>query len=183
MTKNAVKPHTTIPRPAFWLGLAGLLPFLLTIVLIWAPSLIAGPLYDFEKDEMGRLGLAIQIHYSGLILTFLGAVHWGTLMRSDKASWRGYLWSIFPSVLIWVIISLFSLASMMLNNQTISGGLRPQFVLLPLLGMFFMCWFVDRRAVKSGIFPIWYGRLRNILSWPVIVCVASTILFLFQRGI
>ena len=106
MTK---KSTAVIPKSAFWLGLAGLLPFLLTSVLVWSPTTLTGPLYNFQADNLARLGLAIQIHYSGLILTFLGAVHWGALMRFDAARARGYIWGIIPSLFVWLIVSLFSL--------------------------------------------------------------------------
>ena len=72
---------------------------------------------------------------------------------------------------------------MLLNTEVITGALRPQYVLTPMLGFFILCWWVDRRAVKKQLFPAWYGRLRTILTIPVLLSLGSTVLYLLQKGI
>lgn len=56
-----------LPRPAPWLGLAGLLPFLGTLLLAWmAPD-----------PALRGQALSALAAYGAVILSFLGAVHWG----------------------------------------------------------------------------------------------------------
>lgn len=75
---------TRIPRPAFWLGLAGLIPFLAGLV----PSL------------WGRIGPHFFLAYAVAILAFMGGVQWGAIMlRAPRQQALGYTLSVIPALL------------------------------------------------------------------------------------
>lgn len=129
------------------LGYGGALPFvflamatLLDLVLPFAPA------------------RALLIGYGVVILTFLGALHWGDqIQQKTKQSWR-YIWSVMPALLGWVAFMMpAAIASMML----IAG--------------FLVCWLIDRQLVNKGVWPIWLGRLR--LHLTVIACFSLACVF------
>ena len=66
----------------------GIVPFILSIYYLQT--------YDFE------IGLAIFIHYSAIILSFIGAINWGR-NDTEKSAKLFYL-SVLPSVIAYVAI-------------------------------------------------------------------------------
>lgn len=75
---------TRIPRAAFWLGLAGLVPFLAGLSpLLWQ-----------------RIGPHFFLAYAVAILAFMGGVQWGGVMsRAPRQQALGYILSVIPAVL------------------------------------------------------------------------------------
>ncbi|MFC7474774.1 DUF3429 domain-containing protein [Dankookia sp. GCM10030260] len=63
-----------LPRPTLWLGLAGLLPFLGTALLAWT-----------APPDWRGVALHALAAYGAVILSFLGAVHWGLALRAPPA--------------------------------------------------------------------------------------------------
>jgi hypothetical protein len=90
---------TPLPRPARWLGPAGLLPFL-------ALALAAHVAPEVWRDA-ARFGLAA---YGALILAFLGGVHWGLALRAPAAEAGAAAprlgLGVLPSLLGWVALML-----------------------------------------------------------------------------
>lgn len=84
----ASSPDTTALRLAY----AGLLPFLLGALLVWA----------VRSDVQAYVALALSA-YAAVVLSFLGGIHWGLVMRqaapSDPA--RSLLWGVVPSLVAW----------------------------------------------------------------------------------
>ena len=142
LTTNREKPLSTsqdrIPPIALYLGLAGLLPFLGCALLTWMTS----------PDERENSVLAI-LAYGAVILSFLGGVRWGNVLRDTTALTHvGPLsLSIAPSLVGWVAL----LASP-----------RPGLILL-IVG-FAIQYTLDRTAANKDQLPRWYGRLRTVLS-------------------
>ena len=140
---------TVIPATAAWLGAGGLLPF---IGLLIAPLAGAEP---FGRPPVVVLGL-----YTAVILSFMGAVHWGLAVaefggRRD-ASWR-YALSVVPALLGWFALAFLPLPVAL---RVIAGA----FALLLLY---------DVRASRIGTAPPWYARLRWRLTAVVVPCVLA----------
>ncbi len=76
-------------RVAVWLGLAGLLPFLVLSVSVWSP-------------DWRALALPALLGYSALILSFLGGVRWGRALAADRP--LEYVWAVLPS--LWALAAL-----------------------------------------------------------------------------
>ncbi len=80
-----------LPIPAFWLGLAGLLPF-----MGLAGASLAGLAW-------GGWALAA---YGATILAFLGAVHWGLALATPAARLGRFVLGVVPQLVGWVALLL-----------------------------------------------------------------------------
>ncbi|MEM7465916.1 MAG: DUF3429 domain-containing protein [Pseudomonadota bacterium] len=133
------------------LGYAGLLPFIAgTVALFSTDPAISGPaLYSLTV-------------YAAVILSFMGAVHWGLAMQSTEtgANWQLGL-SVLPALLAWLSVSL----------QTPSGAL------LSLAGGFAVLAIIEIFAATKGFVPGWYRNLRI----PLTVIVVGLLLLAYSR--
>jgi hypothetical protein len=130
----------SLPRPTLWLGLAGLLPFLGSAVLAWtAPA------------EWRGVALYALAAYGAVILSFLGAVHWGLALRApatEAAAMAPRLGlGVLPSLVGWVALLLPPLPGLTLLAVGILGTAA-----------------VESLAARRGLVPLAYLRLRWILS-------------------
>lgn len=143
-----------IPRPALILGLAGLLPLLGTTLGAWALD-----------DRQFIFAINLQVAYGAVILSFMGAVHWGlTMAQDDAGNWRRLGLSVLPALVGWLALMI-----------SIPLGL-----LLLALG-FVAVFFADLRSVAAGHAPAWYKVLRKPLTVIVLACLAATYAALAAR--
>ncbi len=98
--------------------------------------------------------------YGAVILSFLGGVRWGAVLRDDRAlATPGPLaWSVTPSIVGWLALLLGGLAGLIL----LIVGLAGQYLL-------------DRVAAGNDALPRWYGRLRTVLSTGAITSLLIAI--------
>jgi len=140
-----------VPRPALVLGFAGLLPFLAASAGAWAAG---SPAYIIVIN--------MQMAYGAVVLSFLGAVHWGLAMAQDDAArWRRLGLSVVPALTGW-------LALMMPN---------PLGLVLLVLGLA-ATFFADLRSPRL---PPWYKALRKPLTLVAILCLAASYAALTAR--
>ena len=89
-TPAASGPDTTALRLAY----AGLLPFVLGALLVWA----------VHADVQAYALLALSA-YAAVVLSFLGGMHWGLAMRQPQPSpptqVRGLVWGVVPALVAW----------------------------------------------------------------------------------
>ena len=129
------------------LSVLGRLPFIIGVAVAWV-----GPegLKALAQDEAAI--------YAAVILSFLGAIHWGRVLSeplADPLESLWLVWGVVPSLIGWL------------------GLLLPRGLGLPLMVLgFVLAWAIDRRAVSAGLLPDWYGRLRTPLSLTVCLCLA-----------
>ena len=142
-SQNASSPD--IPR---FLGWAGLVPF--GIAALGTHSGI---------DTLVPYGFLGGTAYGAVILSFLGAVHWGLAMQDDRSPYW-YVWSITPA--------LFGFASLLL--------LDIEMRVVTLIPLFALTWLVDRKAAKCGLIPNWYMRLRSKLTAGAVISLAAMLL-------
>ena len=142
-SQNASSPD--IPR---FLGWAGLVPF--GLAALGTHSGI---------DTLVPYGFLGGTAYGAVILSFLGAVHWGLAMQDDRSPYW-YVWSITPA--------LFGFASLLLLDvETRVATLIPLFAL---------AWSVDRKAANHGLIPNWYMRFRSMLTAGALISLAAMLL-------
>lgn len=82
-----------LSHPAMVLGLAGLVPFVAMTAFA-----VAGPVTGYVY------WLTALSHYGAVILTFVGALHWGYALKrgaQDEVSWLQYGYSVVPALLAW----------------------------------------------------------------------------------
>ncbi len=123
-----------VPSPQRVLGLAGLLPF-------WLPILLA-----INTDIPVTSLLTAQKLYAAVILSFLGGVHWGmTVAGGRPSSWTRVGWSVTPPLIGWI-------------GALLSGA---QAITVLALG-FALAAAVDLNVFYGQ--ALWYRRLRMVLS-------------------
>ena len=151
-------------RFATLLGNFGLLPFYALALAAWLPL----------DPVPARLVELAFIGYAAVILSFVGAVHWGFALASpplDRSQTRQALgWGVLPSLLGWLALLLAMV------------GVRTWVVCVLLLIDFALC-----RAMDGALLhlyretPDWYPSLRTRLTALVLIAVLI-LLFSTLRG-
>ncbi len=98
-------------------------------------------------------------YYGSIILTFLGAIYWGSILNLAKKSlipeqikFFIIIWSVAPSILAITILTI-----------------KSNFSLLLLSMGFLLCQLVDEICNKLLSFPSWYLPLRRTLTLFVVL--------------
>ena len=135
--------HAPLPSLAWPLGLGGLLPFLAGLVAVslgqaWAAGALAA--------------------YGAVILSFLGAVHWGlALAAPDQASRARLVGGVLPSLVAWLAL------------------LAPLPIGLVVLGLGLLCLAgVETLAARRDLLPWAYLQLRWVLTIVAGSCLVAT---------
>ena len=151
-----------VPFIAILLGAAGLIPFL---------GCSFGALS--QQGEWARLSLLGLSAYGAIILSFLGAVHWGIALTAQEAP---------PSVqrarfALGVLPALIGWAGLMVTFV----GLPKTGLVVLALGIAFTT-VIEGRAARAGLVPPGYMLLRWVLSVIVTVCLVSVVMVLLLGG-
>lgn len=81
-----------------WLGYAGLLPFIVSAMFCFTDNM-----------QWRQLALASLINYAAIIITFIGALHWGSALNALKHNSHPQLiLSVVPSLIAWLALFLSS---------------------------------------------------------------------------
>lgn len=148
---------TTIPRTALILGLAGLIPF------VWgAATVLSDDLATLGLGIMGTrfIGPYVQLFYGSVILSFMSGVLWGFATKATGAqAATGYILSVIPA--LW--------AFFMTGGGPTSAGINLIFGFAGLL-------MLDFAFSRWGLTPLWWMKLRVLLTVIVIACLATTVL-------
>jgi len=124
------------PLLANLIGVGGLAPF-----FICAGAAHSG------VSPWAEFALSVCVIYGALILSFVGAVHFGLAINGDRSPiW--FVWSVIPALIAWGPACL-------LDSRT---------ALIVLVPGFLLAWSVDRYAARVGLIPGWYMRLRDMLT-------------------
>lgn len=139
-----------LPRTVAWLGYGGLLPF----VLLAPASLL--------DHHHGAVWSDALVAYGAIILSFIGALHWGLAMTLPELSERQrsawFAWSVVPALIAWPAV-LFS-----------------PIVAAPLLVFGFIAHYLqDRRLAGQANLPDWYLPLRLRLSSVAVICLVASV--------
>ncbi len=136
-----------IPATPFWLGIAGLIPFVIGAVLCLTP---------------GAGGPQILIAYGITILSFLSGALWGF---ATKSGGRDRLWAYGLSVLPALYVFL------MVQDSKIALGLYGVDPIKALIYGFIGLLALDMLYQTRGLAPFWWLRLRLILTGCVVICL------------
>lgn len=150
-----------LPLFAILLGAGGLIPFLgCTVAVLLFPAQVPIP----------RL-VAALIDYGAVILSFLGAVHWGLALApavtghaANPATQRLRLvLGVLPALVAWAALLISLVAT-------------PLLALLVLLLGFLLTALVEARSARHGSLPRGYMGLRWVLTGVVMLCLAAVLL-------
>ncbi|KPV76139.1 uncharacterized protein RHOBADRAFT_66330 [Rhodotorula graminis WP1] len=161
-----------VPRDTLAWGAAGLLPYAgtsLSIVYFARQAWLAEELgVDAGYDAAAANALLehaelLQIQYGAIILSFMGAVHWGfewAKYGGTKGN-RRYLLGVVPVLAGW-------------GSLLIPG----QMALVTQWGAFFAQWYMDQKATTKGWVPKWYATYRfwltSIVGGSILLSLAAT---------
>ncbi|KAI1151479.1 hypothetical protein F4825DRAFT_422630 [Nemania diffusa] len=164
---------TGAPKEPYWLGLAGTLPYLgtsvSTVYLAWvlntpwpSSSTFVNNLL-IGQETAGKILATlepIQLGYGAIIISFLGAIHWGleyTEKVPDKVRTRfRYGLGVAAPIVAWPTLFM-----------------PVEFALTTQFAAFVALYFADARATVRGWAPAWYSTYRFALT--AVVGVAITI--------
>ncbi len=145
---DSLTPGDPLPPTVAWLGYGGLIPF----VVLATVAVVGG-------DYAGFCSYAL-IAYGAVILSFVGAVHWGiALIRADLGDQRRnatWVWSVVPALLAWVALLVTPVAAAVV----LVVGFAAQFL-------------QDRRLSSQSSLPPWYLPLRLRLTSVACACLAA----------
>ena len=126
------------------LGYAGLLPFLLALLVM-----LVSPVF----------GTRMMLAYAAVILSFVGAIHWGLALERRHQAATTFVASILPALLAWLALLMPSMAGLL----TLSAGL--------------LLWRGWERLGSPPAVPSWFRRLRNHLTaGAVLALLVATLL-------
>lgn len=128
-----------IPAPALALGLAGLIPFVAGAVAVW----VSLPLLTPER------GHQLVVSYGAIILSFLGGIRWGTAIGLVSVRRQAFE---FPASVLGSLAALIALFAPPIPALTL------------LITGFLMQALWDVTSVESGRLPLWFGKLRMLLT-------------------
>ncbi len=150
-----------LPILAALLGLGGLVPFL---------ACGFGAVWVQQPLSAARL-LAALITYGAVILSFLGAVHWGLVLGDEVglADRARLTFGVLPSLIGWVALLVF------LEDQA-------EIALAILVAGFLGVIAIEQRADRAGLISRGYLVLRWILSM-VVVLVLLAVLVIRAAGL
>jgi len=150
MDAHALAPTSAIavtPR-AQRMAQLGLAPFVLGAVLIWLVRADAHPYVT--------LGLSV---YAGLVVSFLGGIHWGLAMRQADPAPRLFSWALLATGIAWV------------------GVMMPPYSGLVVEGvMLVVCYLVDRKVYPAEGLAHWLTlrfRLSAVAAFSCFVAAAN----------
>jgi len=162
-----------VPREAYMLGMAGVLPYLgtslSTVYCAWelthAHNTGSGFLMSEHTAEAALHVLEpLQVGYGAVIISFLGAIHWGLEFAGYGGThgYKRYAIGVWTPAVAWPTIFL-----------PVEYALITQFVAFNFL------YYTDSRASKRGWAPSWYAVYRFVLTFIV---GASIVISLIGRG-
>lgn len=133
------------PMSVSMLGYGGLIPFVFLTLALWA-----------EPSDSAFWTLAL-VSYGAVILSFVGAIHWGIAMLSHelgpRIANRRFVWSVVPSLMGW--------------SATL---LSPNWGVWLLVSGFALHYWQDHLLQTYMTLPKWYLPLRRRLS--VVACLS-----------
>ncbi|KAL8719672.1 MAG: hypothetical protein Q9225_003347 [Loekoesia sp. 1 TL-2023] len=162
-----------VPREALFIGMAGVLPYLATslstVYLAWDINHAAldgqGFLLSGETAELLlHIIEPLQMGYGAVIISFLGAIHWGLEWAKFGGThgYRRYAIGVVAPAVAWPTLVL-----------------PVEYALIAQFSAFCFLYFADARAVVRGWAPPWYATYRFVLTFIV---GASIVLSLIGRG-
>ncbi len=139
-----------LPVTAVLLGLLGLIPVLgCGAAALWLPG------------DKGQSYLSALIAYGAVILSFLGAVHWGLVIgaAAPRAAGMRLGLGVVPSLIGWL--------ALLLGGAVGSGA-----ALVTLIAGFAATVYGESRATRAGLIPPGY----MVLRWGLSVAVLLTLI-------
>ncbi|PYH34660.1 DUF3429 domain-containing protein [Aspergillus neoniger CBS 115656] len=159
-----------VPKEALYLGMAGVIPYvatsLQTVALAYEVKTAAlagdGLIFSGQSAElMLHMIEPIQVGYGAVILSFLGAIHWGLEWAGygGKYGYKRYAAGVIAPAVAWPTLLL-----------PVEYALISQFLAFTFL------YYNDARAAAAGRAPAWYGMYRFVLTFIVGASIVASLI-------
>ncbi|OJJ49436.1 hypothetical protein ASPZODRAFT_60380 [Penicilliopsis zonata CBS 506.65] len=159
-----------VPKEALFLGMAGVVPYLATSLetcylayeVNRAQLLGDGLIFSGQSAElMLHMLEPVQVGYGAVILSFLGAIHWGLEWAGygGKFGYKRYAAGVIAPAVAWPTL-LFP----------VEYALITQFLAFTFL------YYNDARAAAAGRAPHWYGMYRFVLTFVVGASIVASLI-------
>jgi hypothetical protein len=130
---------------AWCLSVGGLIPFAACAALgLFVP-------------EYKQVAFNTHIQYGVVILSFLGAIHWGSALKSDRLAGAALIWGVIPSLWAWATF-------------TFDANLQPLWLVAGLL----IALAVDAIAFRRYGFPGWIMPIRFVATFGACASLLAT---------
>ncbi|KAI0725787.1 hypothetical protein C8Q72DRAFT_570507 [Fomitopsis betulina] len=157
-----------VPQPYITFGLAGGLPYVSTAVATaylahQAGSATTSTITNIDPGVAITVldqALHIQMTYGAVLLSFLGALHWG-FEFAGYGGVKGY-----PRLLLGAAPVVFAWSTL---------AMEPTSALIAQWVGFTTMWWADLRVTNAGWTPKWYSQYRFYLSILVGTCIIGTL--------
>ena len=140
----------------YCLSYGGLLPFVICIVGIY-----------FGSKELSSYSTIGFVSYGAVILSFVGAVHWGFLLKSDSIQRQGLLLSIsvLPGLIGWLALI-----------SPLRAALLVLCIAYPLLFVY------EKLSELNSLLPKWYMLMRFRLTIVVTLSMLIALSAVYSMG-
>ncbi|ORY14622.1 hypothetical protein BCR34DRAFT_598966 [Clohesyomyces aquaticus] len=161
-----------VPRQAYYIGLAGVLPYLgtslATVTCAWTINHATNGATALMSSATAEAALHVleplQVGYGAMIISFLGAIHWGLEFAGygGHHGYNRYAIGVVAPAVAWPTV------------------LMPvEYALITQFGAFVLLYYYDTRATYRGTTPPWYAIYRFVLTFIV---GTSIVISLLGRG-
>lgn len=133
--------QTDLPRPMVVLGLAGLAPQALCVLLV------------AFSDAYRWAALAAACFYAAIILSFLGGLWWMAALQAGDRRARFYILAVIPSLAAWAALL-----------PWVVGATWPVPSLIALGALLLISPLADRMLARSITFPTGWLKLRATMA-------------------
>ncbi|RHZ52123.1 DUF3429 domain-containing protein [Aspergillus thermomutatus] len=158
------------PKEALYLGMAGVIPYLATsletVYLSYeinrATATGDGLIFSGQTAElMLHMLEPIQVGYGAVILSFLGAIHWGLEWAGygGKFGYKRYAAGVIAPAVAWPTLLL-----------------PVEYALISQFFAFTFLYYNDARAAAYGRAPHWYGMYRFVLTFVVGASIVASLI-------
>jgi Protein of unknown function (DUF3429) len=130
---------------AWCLSVGGLIPF------------AACAAVGLFMPDYKQLAFSAHIQYGVVILSFLGAIHWGAALKADRFASAALIWGVIPSLWAWVTF-------------TFDATMQP----LWLVGGLLTALAVDAIAFRRYGFPRWMMPIRLVATFGACASLIAT---------
>ncbi|KAF8350405.1 hypothetical protein F5887DRAFT_939031 [Amanita rubescens] len=157
-----------VPMPMMVLGLAGGIPYVAasatTVYTAYAAGLAASGVVSY-MDPVAALAvfdraLEFQVTYGAVMLSFLGAMHWGMEIAAydGQKGYRRLALGAAPMLIAWPTLVMGPITALIVQWLGFTG-----------------LWLADAKATMAGWTPKWYSQYRFYLSLLVGSCIIGSL--------
>ena len=129
------------------LGYLAVLPFVLGAVLVW-----------WVHAEWRPLASQTLTVYAAVVLSFIGAIHWGLAFPQSEPDTRLFVWGVVPSIVAWLAVLLQPGVGLAIHAAMLIG-----------------CYVVDRNVYRKEHVERWLPLRLRLTIVATVCCLVGAL--------